>query len=138
MLNLNCNYPFQIDLSLNWVNKTEFRWVSNQSENGKWYLILIWLKIFSKDFSLCVMGPRIFIKYFSVRTVLLWCAYEREAMPVGFELFAVKSLTSSGRVHRGIASQSRWIKPDLDFNYTFLIDLASNKIPFVAKSIGKV
>ena len=29
-------------------------------------------------------------------------------------------------------------KPNLDYNYTFPIDLSPNRIPFGAKSIGKV
>ena len=35
-------------------------------------------------------------------------------------------------------SEYCWIKPNLDSNYTFAIDLASNRIPFGAKFTGKL
>ena len=40
--------------------------------------------------------------------------------------------------HREIFSESCSTKLNLDCNYTFHIDLAPNRIPFNAKSIGKV
>ena len=40
--------------------------------------------------------------------------------------------------YREIFSQSCWIKPNLDCNYTFPIDLAPKGILFDVKSMGKI
>ena len=40
--------------------------------------------------------------------------------------------------HGEIFSESFESKPNLDYNYTFPIELAQNEIPFGAKSIVKV
>jgi len=40
--------------------------------------------------------------------------------------------------HGEIDSESCWIKPILDFNYTFPIDVVPNGVLFGAKSIGEV
>ena len=41
-------------------------------------------------------------------------------------------------INKEIFSESCESKPNLDCNYPFSIDLATNGIPFVVKSIGKV
>ena len=40
--------------------------------------------------------------------------------------------------HKAIISESGYSKPNLDFNYTFSIDLTPNRILFGTKLIGKV